>query len=320
MKTFSLWCDFIENSFLDTRFLAMLNKGIVNAATSNPAIFKNAILSSPVYKEKIKNSKAKFKSALYEELVVADIRKAADKLALNYYQKNDGFISVEIDPHLADDTEGSIAEALRLYSDISRANVMIKLPATQASYPVMSELLAQGINVNATLVFSQKQTKECIKALKKGLKRYRKSPAHREPQAVISVFVSRFDRALGKHTGDEIGILNATKAYNMIERAGEPHIRTLFASTGVKGDELEKDYYIKALLFPHSINTAPLDAIAAFERELRPVFKKPLNDFECEAKISKYLSLDELEILSDRLLKEGLEQFNQAFDEILAAL
>ncbi|HEA6929867.1 TPA: transaldolase, partial [Campylobacter lari] len=98
MKKFSLWCDFIENEFLDHEFLDLIYSKTINGATSNPAIFKNAILNSAIYKEKIKKSNLKDKKALYEYLAVEDIAKAADKLAINYYENNDGFISIEIDP------------------------------------------------------------------------------------------------------------------------------------------------------------------------------------------------------------------------------
>lgn len=109
MKNFSLWCDFIENSFLDNEFLNLLSHGI-NGATSNPAIFKNAILNSPIYKDKILKLKEKKTKDIYEELAISDIQKAADKLAPLFYQKNDGFISIEIDPRLHDNTTLSLVK------------------------------------------------------------------------------------------------------------------------------------------------------------------------------------------------------------------
>lgn len=323
MGDFSLWCDFIENSFLDNEFLDMLNEGLINGATSNPAIFKNAILSSPAYKKSIEDFKGEDKTKLYESLIVKDIAKAANKLALNYFKEDDGFISVEINPHLAKNTQGSLAEAFSLYSAIGKPNVMIKLPATEESYEVMSKLLAAGINVNATLVFSVCQTKKCLNAMQKGLALFRKNPgSQKAPQAVISVFVSRFDRVLNPRVIDKdiIGILNATKCYNAVQKVNEPNIRTLFASTGTKDEHLAKDYYIKELLFPHCVNTAPLDALAAFKRELNPSFKQALSDDECDEMIARNLPLKEVEKLAKDLLEDGLTQFEQAYDEILASL
>ncbi|HEG0614025.1 TPA: transaldolase [Campylobacter coli] len=327
MKKFSLWCDFIENSFLDDDFLNLLSRG-VNGATSNPAIFKNAILNSPIYKEKIAKLKGKKAKEVYEELAVADIQKAADKLAPLYHTGNDGFISLEIDPRFYDNTSLSLGEAKKLYSAIGKDNVMIKVPATNASYEVMYELMKNGISVNATLIFSLEQSQKCFEALNAGLVEFRKNNIAlqgkntrlRTPQAVISIFVSRFDRLLNSKAKEQnrIGILNANLAYNNIISKNEPNIRALFASTGVKGDDLPKDYYIKELLFENSINTAPLDAINAFKTEFE--FKKPLMNFEIYTQLNAIISQNEREKACDELLKDGLEQFCIAFEEILQAL
>ncbi|EIZ0998034.1 transaldolase [Campylobacter coli] len=327
MKKFSLWCDFIENSFLDDDFLNLLSRG-VNGATSNPAIFKNAILNSPIYKEKIAKLKGKKAKEIYEELAVADIQKAADKLAPLYHAGNDGFISLEIDPRFYDNTSLSLGEAKKLYSAIGKDNVMIKVPATNASYEVMYELMRNGISVNATLIFSLEQSQKCFDALNAGLVEFRKknialqgkNARLRTPQAVISIFVSRFDRLLNSKAKEQnrIGILNANLAYNNIISKNEPNIRALFASTGAKGDDLPKDYYIKELLFENSINTAPLDAINAFKTEIE--FKKPLMNFEIYTQLNAIISQNEREKACDELLKDGLEQFCIAFEEILQAL
>ncbi|MGI7312341.1 transaldolase [Campylobacter coli] len=327
MKKFSLWCDFIENSFLDDDFLNLLSRG-VNGATSNPAIFKNAILNSPIYKEKIAKLKGKKAKEIYEELAIADIQKAADKLAPLYHTGNDGFISLEIDPRFYDNTSLSLGEAKKLYSAIGKDNVMIKVPATNASYEVMYELMKNGISVNATLIFSLEQSQKCFEALNAGLIEFRKNNialqgknTHlRTPQAVISIFASRFDRLLNSKAKEQnrIGILNANLAYNNIISKNEPNIRALFASTGVKGDDLPKDYYIKELLFENSINTAPLDAINAFKTEIE--FKKPLMNFEIYTQLNAIISQNEREKACDELLKDGLEQFCIAFEEILQAL
>lgn len=323
MKTFSLWCDFIENHFLDNEFLALLNEGLINGATSNPAIFKNAILSSDAYKKAIACFKGADKTKLYEELIIKDIRKAADKLALNYFQKNDGFISVEINPHLAEDENATIAEGLRLFSKISRQNVMIKLPATKASYKAMSVLLANGINVNATLVFDTTQVASCLDAMNEGYKLFDKNPISKQrPSAVISVFVSRFDKEINKKSviKNQAGILNATIAYNMIQANANKSIRTLFASTGVKEEGLKKAYYIEELLYPHSINTAPLDAIHAFKRVLHPQSKMAKSTAKCQEELRSIISKEDLCKLSNKLLVQGLSQFKEAYDEIITSL
>ncbi|EAI0281473.1 transaldolase [Campylobacter lari] len=323
MKKFSLWCDFIENEFLDHEFLDLLYAKTINGATSNPAIFKNAILNSSIYKEKIKKINIKDKKSLYEYLAIEDIQKAADKLSLNFYENNDGFISIEIDPRLKDNTSLSLAEAKRLYTQISKENVMMKIPATNASYEVMYELMKSGISVNATLIFDFEQTKKCFEALNLGLKEFRKNniASKKEPQAVISIFVSRFDRLLNEKVVDKnfIGILTATKSYKYIISQNEDNIRALFASTGIKGDDLEKDYYIKELLYDKAINTAPLDAINTFKGK-NLVFKEPLKDECIEKKLQANISNDELKNACKFLLDDGLEQFCIAYEDILKSL
>ncbi len=364
MKKFSLWCDFVENGFLDTDFVGLINSGKINGATSNPAIFKQAILNSPIYKDKIAKFKAlHFKATakeIYESLAIADIQKAADKLALNFCNKNDGFVSLEIDPRLHDNTALSLGEAKRLFTAINKPNVMMKIPATSASYEAMSVLMSEGISVNATLIFSLTQAKECFNALNSGLKAFRSKNATalkggnlREPQGVISVFVSRFDRLLNARVKDKnaVGVLNASLCYDFIKAQNEPSIRTLFASTGVKGDDLPKDYYINELLFDNAINTAPLDALNAFkggcvnfglnlgfesDKNLNSTlnsssknsdddfcgvkFKTPLSEAEIHAKLRSNLSDDELQNACEFLLDDGLKQFCAAFEEILKAV
>lgn len=335
MRDFSLWCDFIENSFLEDAFVDLIQSGVINGATSNPAIFKNAILNSKFYKDKIATLKAqnpKFKAKdIYEALAIADIQKAADKLALNFFQNDDGFISLEIDPRLSDSTALSLGEAKRLYSAISKDNAMIKVPATEASYEVMSELMSEGINVNATLVFSHSQAQKCFDALNHGLKAFRKkqialnsgkASSIRTPKAVISVFVSRFDRLLNERIlhKNTLGITLASLAYGYIHSQNEPNIRTLFASTGVKDDDLPKDYYIQALLFKDSINTAPLDAIQAFKHKDFALKAAPnLEHLHAELK-KQGIREDELETAAKLLLDDGLKQFCDAFEDILSAI
>lgn len=318
---FSLWCDFVERDFIKDDFVDLLQKGVVNGATSNPAIFKNAILNSPAYKEQKELFKDKDPKKIYEILATTDIRLAARSLLNNYIEEDGGFISIEVDPRLSDDEDGSYKEGKRLYSTIGMPNVMIKIPATKAGYGAMSSLLARGININATLIFSPSQTKECLEAIKEGTKLFKKrfGPEATLPSAVISIFVSRFDRLLDpnlepKNRG-KVGIYNATKCYHIIENANLSNTKALFASTGVKGDEYEKSYYIDELMFKNSINTAPLDTIKAF-LESKKELKTPLDLDEIDA----FLDKTDMKSAYEKLLKDGLVQFEVAFDEILKEL
>ena len=157
---FSLWLDFVERDFLKNKFVPLLEKGVVKGATSNPSIFASAITKSDAYKAQLKTLEGKSPKEKYEALAIEDIKMAARALFPCYEVGKDGYISIEVDPFLSDDTEGTVAEAKRLFAEIDEPNVMIKLPATDAGYPAMTELMSTGISVNATLIFSPEQAKK----------------------------------------------------------------------------------------------------------------------------------------------------------------
>ncbi len=322
---FSLWCDFVERGFLQNDFRELVEKKIVNGATSNPAIFKSSILTSSFYKEDIKKLKGKTPKEIYEELACEDINEASKILMPLFERNDDGFISIEIDPRLCDDAKGSIEEGKRLFEKINSKNVMIKVPATEAGYEVIEELLSSGINVNVTLVFSPAQAKLSLQAIQRGQQKIAEFVNF--PQVVISVFVSRFDRKLDdfliqKNIKTSLsGIYNASKIYNMIEASNLINVRTLFASTGVKGGNLPKDYYIQELLYPNSINTAPLSTIDAFIKNKDFTPKNILQNSTIDEyfRILKEHDID-MDMVYDELVCEGLEAFKIAFEEILEEL
>jgi transaldolase len=320
---FSLWCDFIERDFIQNDFKALLNSQTIHGATSNPAIFEQSINSSDAYMQQISMLQGNDSKKIYEELAVTDIKSAATAMQDLHDEINDsGFISIEVDPSLCDDAQATIEEGIRLFNTISHNNVMIKVPATNAGYIAMKELTTLGIHVNATLIFSQEQALNCVKALDEGTKKSKK-----DTHAVVSVFVSRFDRYLDENlkklnipTG-LTGILNATQCYHTIQSFKNEKIRTLFASTGVKGDALPASYYIDKLIYPHSINTAPLNTINVyiknniFEASIIPSSK------ECD----EYFNLLEeknvdINKVSKILLKDGLEAFKVSFKIMLDKL
>ena len=320
---FSLWCDFIERDFLETRFKEIIKKNIIQGATSNPAIFESSITNSLAYKQQLDMLQANNAKTIYEELALTDIKRAA--FLLNDLHKNDaddGFISIEVDPLLCDNAAGTIEEGVRLYSMINSDNVMIKVPATEAGYIAMRELTSKGINVNATLIFSSEQAIKCTQALDEGIK-----DSNKDIKAVVSVFVSRFDRLTdndfklkGLETS-KLGIINATKCYHEINKFGNPNIRTLFASTGVKGDELSPSYYVDNLIFPNSINTAPL---ATIEDWVKDGSKNPasiMSESACDKYLetlkSKGIKIDDI---CSKLLNDGIEAFKVSFKDLLSKL
>ena len=323
---FSLWLDFVERDYLKNEFGSLIEKGIINGATSNPSIFASAITTSPAYKEQLASLDGKSPKEKYEALAVDDIRTAAQALRASYDTANDGYISIEVDPFLSNDTQGTIDEGKRLFAAIGEPNVMVKVPATEAGYDAMTELLSTGISVNATLIFSPKQAQKCLKAMKKGLDAFEVSGGGR-CEAVISVFVSRFDRLLDSDLEKEgldvskTGIYNAAKIYNLIESNHTPAVRTLFASTGVKGDDLPADYYMRELLAPHSVNTAPLATIEAYITTTADAPKLPIDDNILNGYFTKLsdngFDMDEV---YKELLQDGLEAFEKAFQEMLDTL
>jgi len=321
---FSLWCDFIEREFLETRFKEIIKKGIIQGATSNPAIFESSITNSMAYKQQLEMLQANGAKTIYEELALTDIKRAA--FLLNDLHKNnvdDGFISIEVDPLLCDDAAGTIEEGVRLHSLLNAAdNVMIKVPATPAGYIAMRELTSKGINVNATLIFSPEQAIKCTQALDEGIK-----DSNKDIKAVVSVFVSRFDRLVDADfitkglEPSKLGIVNATKCYHEINKFKNPNIRTLFASTGVKGDELSPSYYVDSLIYPNSVNTAPLATIEDWFKDGSKVPTPIMSENDCN-KYFETLKLKNIcmETIYSKLLKDGIEAFKVSFKDLLSKL
>jgi transaldolase len=323
---FSLWLDFVERDYLKNEFSKLIEAGVINGATSNPSIFASAITTSPAYKEQLDGLKGKSPKEKYEALAIEDIRAAAQALRPAYDTANDGYISIEVDPFLSNDTQGTIEEGKRLFTEIGEPNVMVKVPATNAGYEAMKELLAIGISVNATLIFSPEQARRCLKAMTAGLHEY-EAMGGGKVNAVISVFVSRFDRLLDADLAAEgmdvakTGIYNAAKIYNIIEKNHTPSIRTLFASTGVKGDDLPPDHYIRELLAPHSVNTAPLATIEAYIAKKATPAKLPIEESEINGYFTKLKDCGfDMDEVYASLLEDGLEAFEKAFQDMLDSI
>jgi transaldolase len=317
---FALWADFIERTFLDEGFRELIAKGIINGATSNPAIFKNAILTSAAYKEQLSTLGKLSPKEKYEALAIFDIQKAADILRPLYEVGDDGYVSIEVDPFLCDDSEATIAEGIRLHQRISRPNVMIKVPATEAGYTAMEALASQGIAVNATLIFSVDQALKCAEA-------FAKASQKANVDTVISVFVSRIDRAIDEKLRAEgiatglMGILNAADIYNQVEALRVPKCRVLFASTGVKGDEFRASYYIDELLAPNSVNTAPIATIDAFVEGGDRALKLPLAAEMIREHQKRVADAGiDMDAIIEQQITEGLDAFKVAFNEILSEL
>lgn len=328
--SFSLWCDFIERDFLEKDFTRLVKGDFIQGATSNPAIFQQAFLSE-AYREQKDSLKGENPKRIYEELAKKDIKRAAEIFLPKYNQNpNDGYVSLEIDPFLSNDASESIKEGVRLFREIDFPNVMIKVPATNEGFEVMEELIAQGISVNATLIFTKEQTISCMEAFKKGYKTFKETTnkeAKDYPRAVVSIFVSRFDRKCDAFFKEKdaptgiLGIRNAQLLYSIINDYALHGVRALFASTGVKGDDLKASYYVEELCHSNAINTAPLKTIEAFleVRDVKEAYLPTKEELEDYFKMVKDLGLD-LELVSKELLDQGLSDFKVAFQKILDSL
>jgi len=317
---YSIWCDFIERNFLEDEFQELINNKIIKGATSNPAIFQQSISNSTAYTQQINMLQANGNKKIYEDLAIADIKRAAELLKPLYDKNaNDGFISLEVDPTLCDDMEGTIKEGARLHNQIGYDNVMIKIPATEAGYVAMEHLTSLGISVNATLIFSPQQACKSATALNNGIKK-----SGKDTKAVVSVFVSRFDRLLDDRLKElqletsKTGVINATMCYHEVESISNKNIRTLFASTGVKGDSLTPSYYIDELIFPNSVNTAPLNTINAWLQNGKKEQSKITEEDDC-IKYFEILKSNQIDIetVYNELLQDGLSAFKVSFQELL---
>lgn len=309
---YSLWADYIERDFLEGQFTQWIKDGVINGATSNPAIFKQSFTTSPAYDQQKSELKGKGAKEIYEALAMSDISRAADILKPLYDAGNDGFVSIEVDPLLCDDTQATIDEGRRLYKAIARPNVMIKVPATSAGYEAMRVLMSEGIAVNATLIFSLDQAIKVAQAFK---------DAGNKAHGVISVFVSRFDRkvnsVLPPHLQNKLGVMNAAMIYGEIKKTAPSNVRVLFASTGVKGDDLDKSHYMTMLYGSHCVNTAPIETIEEFIKLPDGTPTLPIHEVIINAYMKEVDTYIDREIVINELMNEGLEAFKVAFSDIM---
>jgi transaldolase len=285
----SIWLDNLSRELLDSRtFAALLSECAVTGATSNPTIFAKAISGSDRYDDQLHAlvaSGVDDPQELFFQLALDDVRRAADLLRPSYDESGgrDGFVSFECTPDLADDTDGTIEQAAELWGRLARPNVMIKVPATDASIPAIEELTARGVNVNITLLFSIARYEQVIDAYIAGIER---RAAGDEPihgiTSVASFFVSRVDAKVdaqlpaGSPLRGCVAIANAHRAYaryvdrfsderwRTLSDAGAHPQRPLWASTGTKDPTYSDVLYVEKLTAPDVVNTMPEATLKAF--------------------------------------------------------
>ncbi|MDM8528085.1 bifunctional transaldolase/phosoglucose isomerase [Anaerolineales bacterium HSG24] len=348
----SLWYDNIERSLLTGGKLASLvNEDYVMGVTSNPSIFQNAIGKSQAYDAQLEAILAENPTIgikdLYEALAIEDIQEAADILQPVYDRTNgdDGYISLEVSPELAHDTDGTIAEAKRLFETVGRSNLMIKIPATQAGLPAISEVIGSGINVNVTLMFSLQNYIDVVNAYIEGLEKLDAAGGDLSQVAsVASFFISRVDALLDKlldETGHaeaatlqgKLAIVNAKVVYLKFKEIFESEKfqklvakgarvqRPLWASTSTKNPAYSDVLYIEELIGPQTVNTAPPATIEQFKDHGQAQATLEVDLEDAPAMIEKLVELGvDYDSATKKLQDDGVVSFANAFVDLLGTL
>jgi len=345
----SIWLDYIRRNLIRSGELKrMVEEDGIRGVTSNPTIFEKAIAGSTDYDEALgamlaRDAKAPVEQ-LYEPLAIEDIQMAADVLRPVYDASHgdDGYVSLEVSPHLAHDTQRSISEAKRLRAVVDRPNLMVKVPATPAGIPAIEQLIADGLNINVTLMFSMADYEAVARAYLTGLERCA------EPSKVASVasfFVSRVDtmvdKELEKNGSPEasallgkIAIANSKVVYRRfmeifrgegfasLRQRGARVQRPLWASTGTKNPAYSDVLYVENLIGPETVNTLPPDTINAFRDHGKISGAVVQQGFaEADAALAALAKLGiDLGAITAKLQQDGVAAFAASFDQLMAAL
>ncbi len=356
----SIWYDNIHRELLRSGELErLIREDGICGVTTNPTIFEKAIDGSDAYDASIQSllraRPGLSEQALFLELALTDVREAADLLRPVHDDTNgrDGLVSLEVSPDLAHDTEGTIAEALRLFHTAERPNVMIKVPATRAGLPAVEALIAEGVNVNVTLLFSIDRYRDVAEAYLLGLEsRLRRGQPIGGISSVASFFISRVDTkvdarltALLQDCDDparvdgirslqgRIAIANAKLAYQAyreiydgprfaaLREAGARTQRLLWASTGTKNPAYSDVLYVDALIGPETVNTVPPATCAAYKDHGNPrlTLTEDLDGARRALADLQALGID-LAAVTTELETEGVQLFADSYHTLLASL
>jgi transaldolase len=346
----SIWLDDIRRSWLQNgTFAKLISDDGLSGVTSNPAIFAKAITESQDYDEAIRTLSAEGLDAghAYERIVLSDVQTAADLLRPVFDKTGgaDGFVSLEVSPHLADDTQGTIDEARRLWRAFNRPNAMIKVPGTAAGLPAIRTLIAEGININITLLFGLDRYDKVVEAWMAGLEdRVNAGAAVEKISSVASFFLSRIDTLLdprldamgtpeAKAIRSRAAIACARVAYTHFQKwegserwkklaaRGVRPQRLLWASTSTKDPKLPDVYYVEALIAPQTVNTLPHATLEAYRDHGQPAIRiaEQLDEARETLATLRRLGID-MNAVSDQLEREGVKKFNEPFDALHAML
>ncbi len=342
----SIWLDYISRQLIDSGMLDKLVKEGLRGMTSNPTIFQKAVAGSADYDDDIRagiecnwNPEETF-----EHLAVADIQRAADALlpVYNESKRTDGFVSLEVSPKLAYDTDKTIAEAKRLWEKVNRPNLMIKVPGTQEGLPAIRKLLGNGLNINVTLIFSLRQYKEVLETYLLALEdRIARKQDVSFIASVASFFVSRVDTAADKQLNQKghselegkAAIANACVAYRhfldvtkaarwkAVAAAGAQVQRPLWASTSTKNPQYSDVLYVHELVAEHTVNTLPQDTLEAWKDHGLPSAMLLENLKTADATLEKIHNAGiDLNQITEDLIEDGVKKFIDSYEQLLEAI
>ena len=352
----SIWMDFIRRGMISSGQLKQLIEADgLGGVTSNPSIFEKAIAGSHDYDDAIRALAAENKNVdqIYTALTVDDIQHVADLFRPVYERLNgaDGFVSLEVSPDLARDTGKTIAEARRLWTAVARPNVMIKVPATREGLPAIQQLIGEGLNVNITLLFGLPRYRQVAEAYLAGLETLAASgKSLKSVASVASFFLSRIDVLLDprleklittdKSKADlasvfhgQVAIFSAKAAYQIyqeifaserfgkLKTQGARTQRLLWASTSTKNPAYSDLKYVEALIGPETINTIPLETLAAYRDHGKPAFRLTHDAVKATGLLRRLGEVGiDLDAATQQLEDEGVQKFVQAFDLLTKAL
>ena len=343
----SIWLDLLDRDIMVTgKLQSRITNDDLRGLTSNPSIFEKAISGSSDYDADIANlsKKEDDNAAIFFAMAIKDIQRAADIFKPVYEKTNgkDGFVSLEVSPYLARDTEGTIEQARELWKKVNRKNVMIKIPGTREGLPAIRKCIAEGININITLLFGLPRYREVTEAFMGGLEeRLKANKPIDEVASVASFFLSRIDVMVDpmleqKNAPDlkgKIAIASAKIAYQIylemisgdrfkkLEAKGAQRQRLLWASTGTKDPAYSDVKYVETLIGKETINTLPVETIDAF-RHHGKVADTLTKDSESATRALEGLKEIGIDIhqITQKLEEEGIEKFNQAYDKLLKSI
>jgi len=342
----SVWYDYITRDLLSSGELERLIRDDgLRGMTSNPTIFEKAIAGSQLYDEDIRRmSEAGLNTAeIFEGLAIRDVQAACETFRLLYGESGgrDGFVSLEVSPQLANDTDATRNDAERLWRVVSRPNAMIKIPGTQAGLAAIASSIADGINVNVTLLFSVQRYTEVIEAYLQGLElRMQRGLPIDAISSVASFFVSRVDGKIdpqlsenGRGLRGKIAIANAAQAYQLfrdslaterwarLERAGARPQRPLWASTSTKDPAYPDVYYVEALIAPQTVNTVPPETLEAYRDHGAPAVRIDEAIQTAPGQLTA-LAQDgiDLEVVTRELEQEGVAKFAASHAAVLSGI